>query len=55
MAEAIAALADDPQRMARLRAVARSTAPSYSREDQARRMAAVLQNVLRRASEAGAA
>jgi colanic acid biosynthesis glycosyl transferase WcaI len=54
MAEAIGALAGDPQRMARLRTVARSAAPGYSREDQARRMAGVLQNVLRRAS-AGAA
>lgn len=52
MAEAIAALADDPERMARLRVVARRAAPRYSREDQARRMAGVLQSVLRRAPEA---
>lgn len=45
MAEAIVALADDPNRMAGLRTTARAAAPLYSRDNQAAKMAAILGQV----------
>ena len=45
LAAAIVALADDPGRMAQLRAVALASAPRFSRATQARRMAAVLERI----------
>jgi glycosyltransferase involved in cell wall biosynthesis len=46
MAEAIAELADDSDRMAIMRATAHAAAPGYSRENRARHMAGVLQEVV---------
>ena len=45
MADAIAALADDPARMASLRQTARAAAPAFTRDAQARKMADVLMDV----------
>lgn len=47
MAEAIAALASSPHRMAELRRRSHAAAPSYSRDTQARRMAEVLATLAR--------
>jgi hypothetical protein len=46
MAEAIAELADDSDRMAIMRAIAHASAAGYSRENRARHMAVVLQEVV---------
>ncbi|WP_242113092.1 glycosyltransferase family 4 protein [Luteimonas aquatica] len=47
MAEAIAALADDPQALARMRERSLKAAPAYSRDQQAALMAQVLEGVVR--------
>lgn len=45
MADAIVALADDAERMGRLRQTARAAAPLYSRDNQAARMIGILEQV----------